>query len=318
MRRFIFLNVYVPLDLLMGGGRSPLSVIMVFFNVTIRIPESVCVQISEWAQRLIPETGEMEHTLAKAFCRTGNLKTLLMHGNTPDVVKEFQVLFSTYFGSAFSGSQHSDITVLNNTTHGNGYVPAMTEKPDQLAVLSIETYQDLISCLNKELSPPRYCSQLLPHRDMWMVDPRVQDKKTVTVNGVTFACVSKHVGNSRILFSIVGDELQHAGEIQRIFIHQRRAIGLDTEFVMETFFVIRQFQALDDMQAAHDPYRRFPGLPCRLFSTQFMHGDRVIRAQNIVSHFAGCPYQMPELSGQFLVVLSLNRVSVLGVVLTTG
>ena len=72
------------------------------------------------------------------------------------------------------------------------------------------------------------------------------------------------------------------------------------------------------MQAAYDPYRRFPGLPCRLFSTQFMQGDRVIRAQNIVSHFAGCPYQSPEFSGKFLVVLSLNRVSVLGVVLAAG
>ena len=255
----------------------------------------------------------MEHTLAKAFCQTGNLKTLLMQGNTPDVVKEFQVLFSAYFGLAFSGSQHSDITVLSHVTHGNSYAPAMTEKPDQLAVLSTETYQDLISCLNEELSLPRYCSQLLPHPDMWIVDPRVQDKQTVTVNGVTFACVSKHIGNSRILFAIVGNKLQHVGEIQRIFIHQRRAIGLNAEFVMETFFVVRQFRALDDMQAAYDPYHRFPGLPCRLFSTQFMHGDRVIRAQNIVSHFAGCPYQRPELSGQFLVVLSLNRVSVLGV-----
>jgi len=259
----------------------------------------------------------MEHTLAKAFCRTGNLKTLLMQGNMPDFVKEFQVLFSAYFGSAFSGSQHSDITMLSYMSHGNGDAPTMMEKPDQLAVLSTETYQDLISCLNEELSPPRYCSQPSPHPDMWIVDPRVQDKQIVTMNGVTFACVSKHVGNSCILFTMVGDNLQHAGEIQRIFIHQWRAIGLNTEFVMEIFFVIRQFQALDDMQAAYDLYHRFSGLPCRLFSRQFM-GDHVIRAQNIVSHFAGCPYQRPELSGQFLVVLSLNRVSVLGVVLTAG
>jgi len=71
----------------------------------------------------------MEHTLAKAFCRAGNLKTLLMQG-----IKEFQVLFSAYFGSAFSGSQHSDITMLSYMSHGNGDAPAMMEKPDQLAV----------------------------------------------------------------------------------------------------------------------------------------------------------------------------------------
>ena len=251
----------------------------------------------------------MEHTLAKAFCRTGNLKTLLTHGNTPDFMKEFQVLFCTYFGSVFSGPQHSDITMFSHGSHGNGHAPAMTERPDQLAVLSTETYNKLISCLNENLSPHRYCSQASPHPDMWIVDPRVQNKQTVTLNGVTFACVSKHLGNSHILFSIAGDKSQHAGEIQRIFIHQRRGIGPNTEFVTEIFFVIRQFQALEDTQATHDPYRRFSGLSCCLFSRQFVHGDVVIRAPNIISHFAGCPYQMPELPGQFLVVLSLNRVS---------
>jgi len=89
------------------------------------------------------------------------------------------------------------------------------------------------------------------------------------------------------------------------------------EFVMEIFFVIWQFQALDNMQVAYDPYHQFSGLPCCLFSRQFM-GDHVIQAQNIASHFTGCPHQRPELSGQFLVVLSLNQVIVLGVVLAAG
>jgi len=79
--------------------------------------------------------------------------------------------------------------------------------------------------------------------------------------------------------------------------------------IPEFFFVVRQHRELDDEQASKDPYCRFPLLAVQLFSQQFLAGERVIRAQNIHSHFAGCPYESWELEGEYLVALSLNRVS---------
>ena len=72
---------------------------------------------------------------------------------------------------------------------------------------------------------------------------------------------------------------------------------------------MRQYGELDNKQASKDPYHKFPLLAVQLFNQQFLAGEHVIRTQNVHSHFAGCPYQSQELKGEFLVALSLNRVS---------
>ncbi|KAI6002076.1 hypothetical protein EDD15DRAFT_2120960, partial [Pisolithus albus] len=122
-----------------------------------------------------------------------------------------------------------------------------------------------------------------------VIQPHVQDKHSVKYHGVTLSSSQKHLGNSRILFRLANDTLQRAGEIQRIFVHQRH--GPSNALVTEFFYVVRQYRELSDAHAAYDPYRKFPLLFVRLCYNELLAQEQVIRNQNVISHFAGCPYE---------------------------
>ena len=133
---------------------------------------------------------------------------------------------------------------------------------------------------------------------------------SIKVQGMTFAPSLKHIGNSRILFCITGNSFQLAGEIQRIFVHQRHGSAPLQNLVTETFYVVRTFRELNDQQAAHDPYQQFPLLFMCLCCNE-LEEEQIVWSHQIVSHFAGCPYESKELWGNFLVVLSLIKVHLL-------
>ena len=249
----------------------------------------------------------MEYTMLKAFCRSGNLRSLLKLGQTTSFMSELQGVFWRYFGLTFSDAEQSDINALDHT---NSDVPHITKTPDKLVELPPNTYHGLLNCLNEGPTPSHYQSNRGTSPSMQIVQSRVQDIQMVKLNGATFACASKHRGNSRILFSLPDHRSLHAREIQRIFIHERRGPPPTNHAnIPEFFFVVWQHRELDDEQASKDPYHRFPLLAVQLFSQQFLAGERVIWAQNIHSHFASCPYESWELKGKFLVALSLNHVS---------
>ncbi|KAI5983645.1 hypothetical protein EDD15DRAFT_2113078, partial [Pisolithus albus] len=113
-----------------------------------------------------------------------------------------------------------------------------------------------------------------------------------TLKGVSYTCVSSHVGNSRILFTVGGETFERAGEIQRVFAHQRAGPTPTSPAITEFFFfVVHQFRELSDRLTVHDPYRRFHLLSTRLCYDDYLDGEQVIRGHNIVSHFADCPYE---------------------------
>ena len=71
----------------------------------------------------------MEYTMLKAFCRSGNLKSLLKSGQASSPMSELQGIFWRYFGSMFLGAEHSDISTLEQ--HTSSDVPHITEPPDK-------------------------------------------------------------------------------------------------------------------------------------------------------------------------------------------
>jgi len=161
----------------------------------------------------------MEYTMLKVFCRSGNLKSLLTSGQTSSLMSKLQGAFWRYFGPTFSSAEHSDISTLEHTSSD---VPHITETPDKLVELPLNTYHGLLACLNEGLTPSHYQSNEGVSPSMQVVQSRVQDIRMVKLNGVAFTCASQHVGNGRILFSLPGQTSLCAGEIQRIFIHERR------------------------------------------------------------------------------------------------
>lgn len=240
--------------------------------------------------------GEMEHTMMKAFCRGSNLRAFL--GKNPsDSFQGLREIFSQFFGIP--------IPSLNVTRGNDG--PNITENADRLPMLPDEMYEGLLNCLNEGVAPGhRYVSYREdPRPNTCVVQPYVQEKASVKIQGVTFTCSAKHLGNSRILFCLAGESFQRAGEIKRIFVHQRR--GTSSKVVTEFFYGVRQFRELPHELAVHDPYRQFPLLSMRLCYDEFMEEERVIQSHHIISHFAGCPYESKKLPGNFLVVLSLSK-----------
>ncbi|KIK29010.1 hypothetical protein PISMIDRAFT_89436 [Pisolithus microcarpus 441] len=233
--------------------------------------------------------GQMEHTMLKAFCRGSNLRAMFSKENSLASLQVLRTAFKQFFPSTSSILQtdlnHLDLNGTNTTT-----------------------YDGLLDCLNEGILPHVYLSyqdKLRPHT--WAIQPHAQEKCSVKYRGVTYSCSSKHLGNSRILFRLPNETLQRAGEIQRIFVHQRH--GPSNALVTEFFYVVRQYRELSDTQAAYDPYRKFPLLFVRLCHDELTAEEQVIRNQNVISHFAGCPYESEELPGKFLVVLSLDKAS---------
>jgi len=178
----------------------------------------------------------MELTILKAFCRGSNLRALLGKTDAPDSLKGFQEIFAQFFVPTLPSLQ-GDIGGLD--THGGDNI---TDSPDKLATLSDDTYERLLTCLNEGVVPGHYVScRKEPRPGICVIQPRVQEMNSIKVQGMTFAPSSKHIGNSRILFCIAGNSFQLAGEIQRIFVHQRHGSAPPQNLVTETFYVVRTF-----------------------------------------------------------------------------
>ncbi|KIK11533.1 hypothetical protein PISMIDRAFT_122490 [Pisolithus microcarpus 441] len=246
----------------------------------------------------------MEHTMLKAFCRGSNLRSMLSKDNSLDSLQALRMAFTQFFPSRSS--------ILHDTDHSdlrtNDDVAEFTDSVDKLLTLPATTYEGLLDCLNEGVVPRVYLSyQEQPRPHTQVIQPHVQEKHSVKYRGVTLSCSRKHLGNSRILFRLANETLQRAGEIQRIFMHQRH--GPSDALVTEFFYVVRQYRELSDTHAAHDPYRKFPLLFVRLCYNELLAEEQVIQNQNVISHFAGCPYESEVLLGKFLVVLSLDKVS---------
>lgn len=127
--------------------------------------------------------------------------------------------------------------------------------------------------------------------------------------GVKFSTASRSKGDAQILFRSQEDlNTVLAGQIQEIFAHKR--FGEDGSHITDYFLSVRKYKELSPAEAAFDPYRRFPLLDMRLCHDQLSSDIIVISVDDVISHFASCPFEMTEnITGDLRVILSLDRVS---------
>lgn len=186
----------------------------------------------------------MEHTLLKAFCWGSNLRAFLGKNDTSDSLQGLQGIFSQFFSVPIPSL---------DVTHRND-VPNITDNTDKLPILSDEMYERLLNCLNEDVVTGHRYMSYREHSQpsMWVVQPYVQEKESVKIQGVNFTRSVKHLGNSHILFRFAAEPFQRAGEIQRIFVHQRQ--GPQGNCVTEFFYIVRQFRELPNELTIHDPY----------------------------------------------------------------
>ena len=128
--------------------------------------------------------------------------------------------------------------------------------------------------------------------------------------GVTFATRKSGFRNSYVVFQDPTDPISgtRAGQISKMFLH--KILNGTTPFVGQ-YFVVDEFVPLTDDHARMDPYRLFPDLQTHLVYSEMHTTQRIIRLQDIKSHFAAFKYTPEGIGKECFVVRSLDRVSVL-------
>ncbi|KAH7918969.1 hypothetical protein BV22DRAFT_1051386 [Leucogyrophana mollusca] len=248
--------------------------------------------------------GEIELTFIRSFCRGGSLKALMTQDGLPDALAELRPIIHQYFGSDFRGTLLNDLLSMGASNDGSE-VPSNSN--DKFDMLSDGLYYKLLTRINHDSFPLTFRSFREPQESPALaLDPRMQFKKTVKYRGVSFSTAGYHVGNSYILFRSRSTDDIRAGQIHGIFVHSRP--GPQNSTIAEFFYVVKQFKALDESQAIHDPYRLYSLLDTRLYLDEFDPEDMVIKTCDITSHFASCPYESSELQRKCRVVVSLDRV----------
>ena len=75
---------------------------------------------------------------------------------------------------------------------------------------------------------------------------------------------------------------------------------------MEIFLVVETYARVTESDSKHDPYKRYPHAG-RLFRNE-VHETLMVKAQDVLCHFAGTPVHVPKIKGEVLHVLPLLRV----------
>ncbi|RPD78144.1 hypothetical protein L226DRAFT_567826 [Lentinus tigrinus ALCF2SS1-7] len=98
----------------------------------------------------------------------------------------------------------------------------------------------------------------------------------------------------------------HAGQISEIFYHLQTEQG---HTIIEPFLVVDAYLPLNPSDASQDPYRKFPELDMRLYYDRFEERQHVIRANDIVTHFAAFKYEPDGIQGMCIVARNLDRMT---------
>ena len=144
---------------------------------------------------------------------------------------------------------------------------------------------------------PLRLRSLLAARDL--SPSRILIQKSIKHLGMTFSTSQVSPGNSRVIIGSVTSWV--ASKITDIF-----AVPIGKEQSMEIFLVVETYARVSTREAKDDPYKRYPHAG-RLFRNE-VHETSMVKAQDVLCHFAGTPVYVPKIKGEALHVLPLLRV----------
>lgn len=242
-------------------------------------------------------TGEMELSFFKSFCRGANLRALMQQNN---VTGKISRLYQQYISPPARGTLFNDLNVVEVPT----IVDVTADGPQEAGVLGDTTYQDLLALLR--LESQQYCADDSSWPNSVPISREVQIFGKVRIKGVTYTTSQKAQCDSVILYhGALEDSEKMAGQIEQICFHSRP--GPNGDLVQDYFLVVWPFRTLSPAEAKHDPYLKYPLLDVRLFHRELLT-PIVIKATDVISHGAICPYKDSVLGGNLQVILSLCRV----------
>lgn len=126
------------------------------------------------------------------------------------------------------------------------------------------------------------------------------------IRGVTFRSVQDAPKDSNIMYwADASKTTTCAGQIIRIFSYTHHGVGGDN--IAGTYVFVAPYEELSPEDATHDHYRTYPYVGGRLHYQRQRTGI-VISVDQILSHFARTPMNVPGIEEPCIHVLSLDKV----------
>ncbi len=309
----------------MDGGLSRSNGTMASSSGKIPITKLVSDKLScckECNSYLAYLPGELEVTFTQTFCRGASLKALMSLSDLPGILSQLKPLFNKCFGPEFRGTLLSDL--LARGSDGQPQEMGTFDCKNAKGLLDPE-YSALLAFLQHR-QPTEFCHHLRynpasPH--ILPISYEVEIVSEVISHGVTYSTAARHEGNSQV-FLYTPQGARRAGQIQGVFKHKRQEIErprrgpvtgnetITTTTMIEFFVVVELLCELDTEVQEKDPYRKYPLLEIALYEAKREPDLLVTSVDNIVSHFASCPFSGSMIGEKrdFQIVLSLDRVRV--------
>ncbi|KAG2049167.1 hypothetical protein BDR06DRAFT_894265 [Suillus hirtellus] len=242
------------------------------------------------------------------YCMGSNLRGLLSSDKVPSALAALLPFIKSAIDLDTCGLLMSDLAVF-----GAQVEPAVVFNEKQQMLLSTDAYTALLahmtsdSDLHNGISFAAHNSGLLHHKQR-ILSPFAQILPSVASRGIHFTPFSRHAGNSQVLYRSSHIQGRLAmGRIVDIFVH-RRITGANTHRD-QVFTLVKQFRSLAPEDKKHDVFHQFKHLRISIVRTATIDPPEAIPMQDIVAHFAACPFKDDNISTPCMAVVPLDRVS---------
>ncbi|VDB96864.1 unnamed protein product [Peniophora sp. CBMAI 1063] len=225
-----------------------------------------------------PVHRELETTFFNAFTSACNLRVMMENLTDAKLVLLFVNLFNRFFpGDAVASGESK---------------PAAVHK--RHAKLTFEDTALLAYRLNASQTQSPYSAATAPNRIQLTRD--VTMLSSFTLKKTKFSDSASSRTDCDVIASVspsVDAYGETAGRITAIFEHTRtESTGAK---VTETFVIFHPFEPLSSVEVTRDPFRAFDGFNARSYRNRLSKDRIVLRADDVVAHFAGLVYKMAKL-----------------------
>ncbi|TFK60920.1 hypothetical protein BDN72DRAFT_778818 [Pluteus cervinus] len=273
--------------------------------------------------------NQMEITFLCSFSRGCNLRSLLqtLTPSRNTIYSAFIDKLKDTFLSGFRGTVLSDVLSFSpdassddgDLTHPGIAMPTtgdrftFTGQAKQQRVVPEIAYQKLILRLNRVFGDGYYADyRAVPPGSILLPQNAEFIRKIRIGSGFYNGYSSKCIGNSFIVFRRPSDGTLRAGQIKQLFLHRRYHPGSSAPggLIIEPFLHVKEYEPLTHDDYQKDVFARIPLIYTWLCYNKFMEEPHVLRASDVVSHFASYVFTPPDIGTECIVVKSLDRVRV--------